>query len=187
MDDKDRKRVSKYISLLLRHKPGNLRLDSRGCCRLDDLIDVVKARMNFPVTKEDVIQLTLPSDDSTVKTRFEIEGEFIRAGHGHSISIEGYKEVDPTLPLYHATTAKSAGLIKKNGLLAKNRDKVHLACDKAITIEAAKRRSKSVVLIGIDLEAAKKLGVKFYKSADERIILSDDIPPECLSFRYQND
>jgi putative RNA 2'-phosphotransferase len=182
MDPKNKKRGSKFISLLLRHKPGDLVLDSRGCCKLDDLLRTVNDRMKFRVTKEDVIELTLPSEDPNVKTRFELEGEFIRAGHGHSISIEGYEELEPTAPLYHASTAKNFSLIKQNGLLSMNRHKVHLAYDKAITREAAKRRSKMIVLIGVNLAAAKEQGVKFYRSADERIILSDDIPANCLRF-----
>jgi putative RNA 2'-phosphotransferase len=180
MNDQERKKVSKFISLVLRHKPGDLELDSRGCCLLDDLLELVNDKMKFEVTRDNIIELTRPFEDSNVKTRFELEGEFIRAGHGHSIPIEGYEEVMPDKPLYHATPRQAVELIKKSGLRAMNRQKVHLSYDKDITVEAARRRSKDVVLIEIVTSHARFNGVKFYKSADSRIILSDNVPFECL-------
>jgi putative RNA 2'-phosphotransferase len=145
---------------------------------------VVNAKMEFKVTKDDVEELTKPSDNPDVKTRFELEGEYIRAGHGHSISIEGYEEVLPDKPLFHATPDKAWEPINTSGLRAMNRQKVHLSYNRAITIEAARRRNKNVVLIQVDVTHAIARGVIFYKSADERIILSDNIPPECLKLCF---
>lgn len=180
MKDGDKKKLSKFMSLVLRHKLGSLKLDSRGCCKIDDLINVVNRRTRLNVTRADVIKLTIPSEDPNIKTRFELEGNFIRAGHGHSIKIEGYEKLIPSQPLYHATTESVIDSIMRSGLCAMNRQKVHLSYDKAITIEAAKRRSRNIVLIRIKSEEAVSGGVSFYKSADERIVLSDDIPPEYL-------
>jgi len=180
MKSQDKKKLSKYMSLLLRHKPGDLELDSRGCCKLDDLLKKLNAKMKFSVSKQDVISLTRPSKDPKVKTRFELEGGYIRAGHGHSIEVEGYTEILPDKPIYHATTEEALKDIKKSGLCAMNRQKVHLSYDKDITIEAARRRSRHVVLIEVAISHARYKGVKFYKSADDRIVLSDDIPFECL-------
>ena len=184
MEAKDEKKLSKFISLLLRHKPGNLKLDKRGCCHIEELLEVLNANLKFAVKKEDVIRLTLPPDDPNAKTRFEVEGDFIRAGHGHSIHIEGYEEIDPVAPLYHATITQHHVSIFRDGLLSMNRQKVHLSYSKAITIEAAKRQRGSICLLTIDVEAAQRLGVKFYKSADHRIVLSDDIPKECLAAEF---
>jgi len=173
------KKLSKYMSLLLRHKPeqGNLILDPRGFVHIDDLLAALNKHPHHPIVRSDLEELTKPSNDPNVKTRFEIEGDYIRAGHGHSVPISGYEEIIPTADLYHATPAENVSIILTTGLKSMNRDKVHLSYDKEITVEAARRRSKSIVLIKIERAA----GIRFYKSADKRIILSDDIPPEYLS------
>lgn len=177
-----KKRLSKFLSLVLRHKPQkiDLTLDERGFCNIEELLEKVSKALKWEVTKEDLLILTQISDDPKEKVRFQIEGDYIRAGHGHSIKISGYKEIIPKENLYHATNEKAYEIIKDKGLNTMNRQKVHLSYDKDITEEAAKRRSRKLVLLEVDIKKAIENGVKFYESADKRIVLSDNIPAEYL-------
>ena len=184
MNYKEKKRLSKFMSLVLRHKPqvGPITLDERGFCSITELTEAATRRLPFSVSAEDVIALTAPPEKPNEKRRFEREGDFIRAGHGHSISIAGYRQCEPKPPLYHATPTHAVESIRARGLKAMNRERVHLSSDKAITVEAARRQSKDVTLVEVMIEAALQAGVSFFESADERIILSTDIPPHCLHF-----
>ena len=60
-----------------------------------------------------LIKIWLEVSDKEQKRRFEVEGEFMRAGHGHSIPVEGYRPVTPTGPLYHATPRAALGAIQR--------------------------------------------------------------------------
>jgi RNA:NAD 2'-phosphotransferase (TPT1/KptA family) len=57
---------------------------------------------------------------------------------------------------------------------------VHPSYDRDITVEAARRKSRDVVLLEIVVEKARALGVGFYRSADARIVLADALPAEAL-------
>ena len=175
-------KLSKFIAYLLRHSPetGNLKLDEMGSCKIDDLLKVVQQNMNFKVTKKNIERLARPPKDPTQKQRYIIEGEFIRAGHGHSIEISGYEQIFPTDDLYHGTPSYIIEKIIEGSLNRMTRDKVHLSYDEDITLEAARRRSRKVTLLRVDVETATRAGIKFYKSADPRIVLSDDVPPQFL-------
>ena len=120
------------------------------------------------------------SESPSEKTRFEIEGGFVRAGHGHSLPIEGYRPTVPCGALYHATASAALPAIRAEGLRAMKRQKVHLSYEREITLEAARRRSRDTALIEVDVAAALEAHVGFYESADPRIVLCDDLPASCL-------
>lgn len=175
-------KLSKYIAYLLKHKPeaGNLYLDAMGACKIDDLLKTVSQGMNFNVTRKNIERLARPPKDPAQKQRYIIEGEYIRAGYGHSIEISGYEEITPIRNLYHGSPSYIVEKIAKDCLSRMTRDKVHLSYNEDITLEAARRRSRKVTLLRVVIEEAIENGVKFYKSADERIVLSDDISPQYL-------
>jgi putative RNA 2'-phosphotransferase len=190
----ERRRLSKLLSLALRHDPAALgvELDPRGFCAVDPLVEAVSRRLGFAVSRADIEALAAPparqspaarrsgATKDTAKTRFELEGDFIRAGHGHSLPIVGYRPCVPCGPLYHATVRSALPAIRLQGLRAMARQKVHLSHDRAITLEAARRRSRDTVLIQVDVARAFLAGVGFYESADPRIVLSDDLDPRLL-------
>jgi putative RNA 2'-phosphotransferase len=84
-------------------------------------------------------------------------------------------------PKWVARSALSG--ILRDGLCAMNRQKVHLSSDLDITIEAARRRSRDVVVIEIDVTRAQAAGVGSYASADPRIVRCDDVPAACLGVK----
>ena len=180
VDAQQRKRLSKYLSLVLRHRPeaAGVELDARGRCPIELLAAAASRALRFPVDRAAIEELARPAPGE--KVRFELDGDLVRAGHGHSLSVDGYRRVEPTAPLYHATVRSALPAIRRDGLRAMRRQKVHLAHDRAITLEAARRRGPDTVLIEVDVAAAAAAGVRFYESADPRIVLADDIPAICL-------
>ena len=182
MDAKQKKRLSKFLTLILRHKPekAGITIDKRGFCKIQEILEKANQFLAWKITREDLENLATPSENPMEKVRFEIEGDYIRAGHGHSIVIEGYRETTPEEKLYHASTKDCEKAIRESGLKAMGRQKVHLSYDKDITIEAARRKRSGVILIVIDAKKATERGILFYESADKRIILSDDIPADCI-------
>lgn len=181
MDPERRRRLSKYLSYVLRHHPeeAGLELDARGCASIEAVARAATDALSMTITAFDLEMLAQPAFGEA-KQRFEIEGDYIRAGHGHSIAIAGYDPVIPKAALYHGAPRSVLEEILQAGLQPMSRQKVHLSYDRAITLEAARRKSRDVVLIGIDVDAARELGVGFYRSADPRIVLADPVPPEAL-------
>ena len=87
MSDKEITRISKFLSLVLRHQPEtiSLKLDKNGWTDVDDLI----SRMNqngFSVTKE-ILQVVVSTNN---KSRFAYNEDQtkIRASQGHSIQVD---------------------------------------------------------------------------------------------------
>ncbi len=184
MDPDRRRKLSKWLSYVLRHHPeeAGLELDPRGCATIEAIARAATDALDMTVTAFDLELLARPAFGEA-KQRFEIEGEYIRAGHGHSIAIAEYDPVVPKAPLYHGAPRSVLDDILQAGLQPMSRQKVHLSYDRKITIEAARRKSSEVVLIEIDVEKARAAGVGFYRSADPRIVLSDAIPGEALTAR----
>jgi hypothetical protein len=83
----DRTQLSKFLSLILRHKPDaiGLELDSQGWANIEQLIDKAHAAG----TKFDRTEL-LHVVETSDKKRFSVsaDGLRIRAAQGHSVSVE---------------------------------------------------------------------------------------------------
>ncbi len=95
-------RISKFMSLVLRHDPGaaGLKLDANGWTDLAALC--AEAEKRFGASQSDIRRIVAASD----KQRFIIEGDRIRANQGHSVTVElGLIPVPPPALLYHGTIA----------------------------------------------------------------------------------
>jgi putative RNA 2'-phosphotransferase len=84
---KSDQRISRVMSLVLRHDPGSigLTLDENGWVEVDKLIDCLQ-RDGKRVDRERIENIVAESD----KQRFRIsdDGRLIRANQGHSIEID---------------------------------------------------------------------------------------------------
>lgn len=155
-------RVSRYMSYLLRHNPGNLKMDWYGFVDIDQLID--KLKEHFKVNKKFLLEIVEKSE----RKRFEIVDNKIRALYGHSIPVKLEFEEDKAVKvLYHGTTPEAATKILKTGLKSMKRRWVHLSPTIAIAKEVGLRRTKKPVVLEINAEAARKDGTKFYKATDK--------------------
>jgi len=172
---RERKRVSKFISYVLRHNPYkfNLKMDKQGYVELRDLIGVL--RMKFPFVDEDYLRELVKED----KKRFEIKGDKIRALYGHSIDVEiEYPKIVPPDILYHGTSRQAVKQILKEGLKPMRRKFVHLSKNKEEAYRVGRRKDKSPLILEVRAKDAYNAGIVFYDA--KGVILTPYIPPQYL-------
>jgi putative RNA 2'-phosphotransferase len=170
-------KVSKFLSLVLRHKPDiiGLTLSDEGWVSISELID--KAQSKMSLSKELIAQVVSTND----KQRFKIsdDGLMIRANQGHSIKVDlKLSPKQPPAALYHGTATRFLDSIRKEGLKAGQRHHVHLSADMATATAVGKRYGK-VVILEIDAQAMFQQGHKFFLS-DNNVWLAEHVPPQFL-------
>ncbi len=129
MDESERRRLSKFLSFVLRHEPDaiGLELDVAGWASVDSLLEAScthGAEVTRPMLEE--VVATSP------KRRFVFsdDGQRIRAAQGHSIDVDlNYLPTVPPDVLFHGTVETSISVIRSQGLLRLNRHDVHLSID----------------------------------------------------------
>ena len=107
MNEKERRRISKFLSLVLRHQPEKIgiELDSAGWIDVDILLDAL-ARHRKDISLE-ILQEVVHKNDKQ-RFSFSEDGCQIRANQGHSMNIElGYQSATPPETLYHGTPQQS--------------------------------------------------------------------------------
>ena len=164
---------SKYLSLLLRHKPEkeNLIIDEYG------YTDVAFLLTKLNITKEELNNIV----ENNNKKRFEYneDGTKIRATQGHSIKVK--LDLNPILPppkLFHGTTIDNLKSIKKFGLKSMNRNYVHLTWDYMTAFDVGLRYAKyknKVIIFSIDAEKMNNDGFIFYKTSNN-VYLTEIVP-----------
>jgi putative RNA 2'-phosphotransferase len=155
------------MSYLLRHNPGDLEMDIHGFVDLDQLLE--KLRERYQIKRESIVEIVEKSD----RKRFEIVENKIRALYGHTIPVKLKLEEDRAIKvLYHGTTKEAASKILEVGLKPMKRRWVHLSPTVDIAIEVGLRRTAKPVVLEIDVEVARKDGVRFYKATDKVYICS---------------
>jgi len=173
-------KVSKFLSLILRHNPEaiKLTLDKYGWAKTKDLLK----QMNDHGTKISMEFLEeVVNTDNKQRYSFNENKTKIKANQGHSIKIE--LNLEPKAPpelLFHGTASKSLDSIFKNGLSKQNRHHVHLSLDEPTAVSVGARHGKPVVLT-INSKLMHDSGYKFYQS-ENRIWLTDNIPANFITF-----
>src|SRR6186713_1163201 len=119
--------LSKFLSLVLRHKPEEigLTLDPNGWAGVDDLIRLANAR-GRPLTRPLLEQIVAGNDKK--RFAFSADGERIRASQGHSVEVD--LALSPAAPpelLYHGTATRFLASIREGGLIKGKRQHVHLS------------------------------------------------------------
>lgn len=172
-------KISKFLSFILRHRPDKvgLELDSNGFADLNKVLNVLNQRFqDLNITKSTLKEIIKKSE----KRRFQIKNSKIRAFYGHSLDDKIKMKLAKDLPsiLYHGTNPKAFKAIKKEGLLKKRRQYVHLSDNVETAILVGKRKTDNPIIVVIDVKSALYNGVKFYKSGD--MYLADFIPPKFI-------
>ena len=122
------KETSKFISLILRHKPETIgiTLDEHGWADVDELIHGINKI--HPLTREGLEEIV--SGDEKQRYSFNEDHTLIRANQGHSIPVDvELEEMMPPEYLYHGTGEKYVSSIDAKGLIPKSRLYVHLSGD----------------------------------------------------------
>lgn len=178
MKSRDKKRISKALSLALRHRPDkfNLDLDEQGWCKVDQLLQNFQQNQ-IPLDRELLEELVRTSD----KQRFALsnEGTLIRANQGHSISVElGYTPQNPPATLFHGTATRFLTSILSTGLQKQKRHHVHLSADKNTAMKVGQRHGK-VVILQVQAQQMQQDGYAFYCS-ENGVWLTEEVPPQYL-------
>lgn len=179
----DRKRLSKFLSLMLRHQPAkfDLQLDEQGFVALETVWQRVQTHFNGDVTLEDVLEVaTQPSADG--KQRFEVVGNRIRARYGHSaVTTITYPPAEPPEFLYHGTTPAALEAIRREGLKPQHRQYVHLSLDPSWAATVGQRRAKTPVVLRIRAGAMYAAGHEFHHP-EPKHYLTASVPVAFIEF-----
>lgn len=177
----DKIKISKFLSLVLRHKPEtiDLELDENGWADTNFLIHgMLKA--NYSIDIKNLKDIVKSSD----KQRFKFNDDFskIRANQGHSINVD--LKLEQKLPpeiLFHGTATRNIDSIKQNGLLKQNRHHVHLSSDTETAEKVGMRYGKPIVL---KIEAGKMSadGFEFYLS-ENGVWLTEKVDTKYIKFQ----
>ena len=159
MSDND---TSKYISLILRHKPETIgiTLDEHGWANVSELIAGVNK--THPLDTE--ILERIVAEDEKQRYSFNVDKTLIRANQGHSIPVDvELEEVAPPDILYHGTGEKYTASIEGQGLIPKSRLYVHLSGDIDTARKVGSRHGKPVIY---EVKSGKMYrdGITFYRS-----------------------
>ena len=170
--------TSRYISLILRHKPETIgiTLDEHGWANVDELIAGVSR--THPLTLE-LLQEIVRTDEKQ-RYSFNEDKTLIRANQGHSIPVDvELPELEPPAILYHGTGQKYVESIDHQGLLPKSRLYVHLSTDKDTAVKVGKRHGVPVIYT---IQAGKMFadGYLFYCSVNG-VWLTKKVPIEYLT------
>jgi putative RNA 2'-phosphotransferase len=172
--------ASKFLSLLLRHKPEEigLVLDAEGWAEIDEIVRLTSGG-RIPLSENLIKEIVRTSD----KQRFAIseKGSKIRANQGHSIAIDlALVPKQPPETLYHGTATRFVQSILREGLLRGERRHVHLSSDDETAVKVGKRHGEPVVLIVAAGEMAMS-GYTFYLS-DNGVWLTEHVPARFIQY-----
>ena len=171
--------TSKFLSFVLRHKPEaiGLSLDGEGWAEVDILLRLA-AEHGTMVAREDLLRVVEQND----KKRFTLsaDGLRIRAAQGHSTAQVDITFTPATPPeiLFHGTAGRFMDSIRDKGLLAGDRQYVHLSKDAETAETVGKRHGKAVVLTVRAGDMARD-GLLFYLS-DNDVWLTREVPSRYL-------
>lgn len=167
------KEISKFISLILRHKPEEIgiSLDEHGWANVSELIEGISNQYNFNLEMLEEIVNT----DEKQRYSFNYDKTLIRANQGHSIPVDvELEKVEPPEFLWHGTGEKYVSSIDKQGLIPKSRLYVHLSSDEETAINVGKRHGKAV-LYKIKSKEMWQNGFEFFLSKNT-VWLTKEVP-----------
>ncbi len=173
----DLKNISKYMSLILRHKPETIgiSLDEHGWARVDELIAGIAKDNEFNM---DILEEIVRTDEKQ-RYSFNDDRTLIRANQGHSVQVDVEpEEKEPPDILWHGTGEKYVESIDEKGLISKSRLYVHLSKDEETAIKVGIRHGKPV-LYQIMAKQMYKDGYKFFISANG-VWLTKEVPVRYL-------
>ena len=173
--------ISKFISLILRHKPEviGIALDEHGWADVEELIKGISKKYPFDLSMLEEIVRT----DDKQRYSFNDDKTLIRANQGHSIPVDVELDiVDPPEFLYHGTGEKYVKSIDAIGLRSKSRLYVHLSEDKETAMAVGKRHGNPVVY-RVHSGEMVKYGYRFRRSKNG-VWLINQVPLKFLNKEY---
>lgn len=178
MNEKEKNKTSKFLSLVLRHKPEeiDLQVDEHGWVAVEELI--IKSSLSGRSFSRQELEDIVATNDKQ-RFAFNEDRTKIRASQGHSIEVE--LQLEPSTPpafLFHGTVEKFLPAIREAGLQKRKRHHVHLSQDKVTAEKVGERRGEAVILTVKSGEMSMD-GFIFYLSANN-VWLTDHVPAKYL-------
>ena len=171
--------TSKYLSLILRHKPETIgiSLDEHGWADVQDLISGINAsdghHLDMGILEEIV------RTDEKQRYSFNDDHTLIRANQGHSVPVDvELAEKAPPAVLYHGTGEKYVPSINVQGLIPKSRLYVHLSSDMETAKKVGSRHGRPVIYT-VNCKSMAEDGYKFYLSING-VWLTKEVPVRYL-------
>ena len=158
------KNTSKFISLILRHKPEmiGITLDEHGWADVRELIDGINQSEGHTLDME-ILEEIVQTDEKQ-RYSFNEDHTLIRANQGHSIPVDvELEEKTPPEFLWHGTGEKYVQSIDSVGLIPKGRLYVHLSKDEDTALNVGKRHGKPIIYKILSGKMSKA-GFRFYLS-----------------------
>ena len=177
MRNKSEKEISKYISLILRHKPEviGIQLDEHGWADVSELLAGI--RRTAPIDM--ALLEKIVAEDEKQRYSFNEDKTLIRANQGHSIPVDvELEEIEPPEILYHGTGEKYVDSIDAAGLIPKSRLYVHLSGDIETALKVGQRHGKPVVYV-VDSGKMAEDGFVFRRSVNG-VWLTDEVQVKYL-------
>lgn len=169
--------TSRYLSLILRHKPEviGVTLDEHGWADVEEIIEGINRTQPFDMELLEEIVRT----DNKQRYSFNEDKTKIRANQGHSVPVDvELEEVMPPEILWHGTGEKYVESIEKMGLIPKSRLYVHLSSDEETAVKVGSRHGKPVVY-QVEAGLMAKEGYVFYRSVNG-VWLTKEVPVRFL-------
>ena len=169
--------ISKYIALILRHKPEaiGIALDEHGWANVDELIAGISKEHDFNMEMLEEIVRT----DNKQRYSFNEDKTLIRANQGHSIPVDvELEKATPPDILYHGSAVKFEESIDREGLIPKARLYVHLSKDYDTAVTVGSRHGKPVIY-KVKAGEMTKDGYEFFLSAN-KVWLTKSVPGKYL-------
>lgn len=170
--------TSKFISLILRHKPETIgiTLDEHGWANVDELIAGVSKTHPLDMAMLERIV----AEDEKQRYSFNEDKTLIRANQGHSIPVDvELEEVQPPEVLFHGTGERFVASINEQGLIPKSRLYVHLSKDEETAYKVGQRHGKPFIYKVKSGEMYRD-GYKFYRSVNG-VWLTKAVPVKYLT------
>lgn len=175
----NRIKLSKFISLILRHRPEviQIQLDKHGWANVDALITGINAVQSDTLTLEILEEIV--KTDEKMRYSFNEDKTCIRANQGHSIPVDvELEEREPPEILFHGTAERFTNSIDQTGLAPQSRLYVHLSGDFETAVKVG-RRHGSVVVYQVNAKQMFLDGFPFYQSVNH-VWLTNYIPVQYL-------
>ncbi len=179
MNEQQKKKISKFLSLVLRHKPEtiHLNLDENGWAYVDELITKSRRDSYQGFTFEELDEIVGTNDKQ--RFIFNEDKTKIRANQGHSVAIDlALQPQQPPEFLYHGTAEVNVPSILENGIEKRSRQHVHLSQDTETATKVGMRHGKPVILTVLTGKMHED-GMLFYLS-DNKVWLTDFVGPEYI-------
>ena len=174
------KKISKFLSLVLRHQPQliGLKLDEGGWAEVEELMTKSRSRQK----DLDLETLKFVVDNNN-KQRFSFssDNKRIRANQGHSLEVDlGLVAQKPPEVLFHGTATRNIDSIKEKGLVKGKRQHVHLSTNEETARDVGKRYGVPGVL-RVRAGQMHRDGIAFYLS-ENGVWLAESVPAVYFDF-----